>query len=212
MNRDISNGSNVQKRAGAPVSHDYLGFTLVELIVVITILAILATIGFLALSGYSQDAKDSAIKANVRSLQTAISSEAAITNNSPRHYVVHDTDYALSGAFAYVDGASVALTGGDVGSAPADSNYTAGKPDFKKLKLNPDKFRISASGLPGGTMGVLARATGFGADSAEASYDADSLMAAGADFMTAGANGKKRVTSYVQTAGVSPATRLASVV
>ncbi len=86
-------------------------FTLVELIVVITILAILATIGFLALSGYSQDAKDSAIKANVRSLQTAISSEAAITNNSPRHYVVHDTDYALSGAFVYVDGNQTALTG-----------------------------------------------------------------------------------------------------
>ncbi|MFZ3232252.1 MAG: prepilin-type N-terminal cleavage/methylation domain-containing protein [Patescibacteria group bacterium] len=89
----------------------FRGFTLVELIVVITILAILATIGFLALSGYSQDAKDSAIKANVRSLQTAISAESAITNNSPRYYVIHDTDYALSGAFAYVDGASVALTG-----------------------------------------------------------------------------------------------------
>ncbi len=67
------------------------GFTLVELIVVITILAILATIGFLAFSGYSQDAKDSAVKANVRSLHTAISSESAISNNSPRYYVVHDT-------------------------------------------------------------------------------------------------------------------------
>lgn len=89
----------------------YRGFTLVELIVVVTILAILATIGFLALSGYSQDAKDSAIKANVRSVQTAISSEAALTNQSPRYYVVHDTDYALSGAFVYVDGSPVTLTG-----------------------------------------------------------------------------------------------------
>ena len=79
-----------------PKKRKISGFTLVELIVVITILAILATIGFLALSGYSQDAKDSAIKANVRSLQTAISSEAAITNQSPRYYVVHDADYALS--------------------------------------------------------------------------------------------------------------------
>ena len=69
----------------------WMAFTLVELIVVITILAILATIGFLALSGYSQDAKDSAVKANVRSVQTAIAAEAAITNNSPRYYVIHDS-------------------------------------------------------------------------------------------------------------------------
>lgn len=72
------------------------GFSLAELIVVVTILAILATVGFLALSGYSQDAKDSALKANVRSVQTAISSESAITNNSPRYYVVHDTGASLS--------------------------------------------------------------------------------------------------------------------
>lgn len=86
------------------------GFTLVELIVVITILAILATIGFLALSGYTQDARDSALKANVRSVQTAISSESAVSGNSPRYYVVHDTGAALSGAFVYVDGNQVALT------------------------------------------------------------------------------------------------------
>lgn len=67
------------------------GFTLAELIVVITVLAILATVGFLALSGYSQDAKDSAAKANVRSISTALSSESALTGNSPRYYVVHDT-------------------------------------------------------------------------------------------------------------------------
>lgn len=74
----------------------YAGFTLVELIVVIAILAILATIGFLALSGYAQDARDAAVKTNVRSVQTSIVSESALTNNSPRYYVVHDPDYALS--------------------------------------------------------------------------------------------------------------------
>lgn len=67
------------------------GFTLAELIVVIAVLAILATVGLLSLSGYSQDAKDSAIKANVRSVQTAIVSESALTGNSPRFYVVHDS-------------------------------------------------------------------------------------------------------------------------
>lgn len=55
------------------------GFTLVELIVVITILAILATIGFLTLSGYSSDAKSATVAANLRSVMTAISSESAIT-------------------------------------------------------------------------------------------------------------------------------------
>lgn len=72
------------------------GFTLAELIVVVTVLAILATVGFLALSGYSQDAKDSATKANVRSVQTAIASESAVSSNSPRYYIVHDSGAALS--------------------------------------------------------------------------------------------------------------------
>lgn len=101
-------------RKGAP---KFRGFTLVELIVVITILAILATIGFLALSGYSSDAKDAAIKANVRSVMTAISSESAITGNSPRYYVVHDENAALTGAFVYVDGIQTYLTGGNYGVA-----------------------------------------------------------------------------------------------
>ena len=74
------------------------GFTLAELIVVITILAILATVGFLALSGYSRDAKESAVKTNVRSVYSAIVGESAVTGNSPRYYVVHDPDWALSGA------------------------------------------------------------------------------------------------------------------
>lgn len=91
----------------------FAGFTLAELVVVITVLAILATIGFLALSGYSQDAKDSVVAANVRSLQTAISSESVITNNSPRYYVIHNSGASLSGAFAYVDGNPTTLTGGD---------------------------------------------------------------------------------------------------
>ncbi|MDQ1344382.1 MAG: Type secretion system protein [Patescibacteria group bacterium] len=86
------------------------GFTLAELIVVVSILAVLATIGFLALSGYSGDARDATVKANVRSVATAISSESAATGNSPRYYIVHDPAYALSGAFAYVDGNPAALT------------------------------------------------------------------------------------------------------
>ncbi|MFZ3233685.1 MAG: hypothetical protein WA194_09485 [Patescibacteria group bacterium] len=36
-------------------------------------------------------------------------------------------------------------------------------------------------------------------------------MAAGADFTTVGPTGRKRMVSYAQTAGISPATKLASV-
>ena len=175
------------------------GFTLVELVVVITVLAVLATIGFLALSGYSQDAKDSAAKANVRSLQTAISSESAVSGNSPRYYVVHDPDYALSGAMVYVDGAGIPLTGGNVGQAPADSNYTAGKPDYAKLKLNPDKFRISEfSGI---------RAFG----SVFAAYDPQSAFVGAVDMSRTESNGKKRSGSYFQVGAISLSTKTASV-
>ena len=74
------------------------GFTLAELIVVVTILAILATVGFLALSGYSEDAKDARSKTNVRSVYSAINAESALSGNSPRYYVIHDSNWALSGA------------------------------------------------------------------------------------------------------------------
>lgn len=83
-----------------------LGFTLAELIVVITILAILSTIGFLALSGYRNDAKDAVIQANIRSIYTAINAEAASTSTSARCFIVHSSEYTLTG------GAVVALDSG----------------------------------------------------------------------------------------------------
>lgn len=158
-----------------------------------TILAILATVGFLALSGYSQDAKDSATKANVRSVQTAIASESAISNNSPRYYIVHDTGAALSGAFVYVDGNQTALTGGDW-NAP-NTNYSAGNPDYVKLKLNAEKFK-TASANP---------FTAF------AAYDPKYLVVGAMDATLSSASGKKRSTSYFQVAGISPATGAVSV-
>lgn len=123
--------------------HTRIGaFTLGELIVVITILAVLATIGFLALSGYSQDAKNSVVATNVRSLYSAITAESALTGNSPRYYVIHDSGASLSGGIVFIDGNSNSLTGGDW-NAP-NTNYSAGNPDYVKLKINKDKFKISA--------------------------------------------------------------------
>ena len=120
------------------------GFTLVELIVVITILAILATVGFLSLSGYSDDARSATVKANVRTVYSAILTESTTTGNSPRYYVSHDATAALSGAFVFVDGKQVALTGGDLGVG--DSNYTAGNPRWDRLRMNGEKFKLAFTG------------------------------------------------------------------
>lgn len=183
------------------------GFTLVELIVVITILAILATIGFLALSGYSQDAKEASIKANVRSVMTAISSESAITNNSPRYYVSHDSSATLTGgAFAYVDGVSVTMTGGDWNVA--GTNYSAGNPDWTKLKLNPDKFRLSSVGTF-----VASAFSNLGSERTSAAYDAKAISIGALDAaLVQGANGRARSASFFQVTGIAPVTGAVSIV
>lgn len=54
------------------------GFTLVELIVVITILAILATVGFVSMAGYSQDARNATKEHDVAAIGRVISNESAI--------------------------------------------------------------------------------------------------------------------------------------
>ncbi|MDD2870983.1 MAG: prepilin-type N-terminal cleavage/methylation domain-containing protein, partial [Candidatus Gracilibacteria bacterium] len=48
------------------------GFTLVELIVVITILAILGTIAFISLQGYSTQARDSSRISDISSIKTSL--------------------------------------------------------------------------------------------------------------------------------------------
>ncbi len=48
------------------------GFTLVELIVVITILAILGTIGFISIQGYSSSARDSTRISNLTNLRKGL--------------------------------------------------------------------------------------------------------------------------------------------
>ncbi len=171
------------------------GFTLAELIVVITILAILAVIGFIALSGYSQDAKDSAIKANVRSVYSAITAESALTGNSPRYYIVHDftsTGASLSGAIVYFDGnVPTTLSGGNWNDA--NTNYSAGNPDYVKLKLNKEKFRVSELSVPYWPTVLAASNTG----ATNTSY-----LIVGAADATITTGGKTRTASYVQVAGI----------
>lgn len=170
-------------------------FTLAELIVMIAVLAVLATVGFLSLSGYSQDARETTNKANVRTVYSAISSESALADNSPRYYVVHDSNAALTGAHVYVDGNQMTLTGGDWNQA--GTNYSAGNPDYAKLKLNPDKFKISSV---------------FSKYLALAAYDPKTVSVGAVDYSpSSSASGKKRVSSYFQVAGISPSTNAVAV-
>ena len=140
----------------------FSAFTLVELIVVITILAVLATVGFLSLSGFTDDARSATAKANVRTVYSAILTESTTSGNSPRFYIDHDPAAALSGAVAFVDGNPVVLTGGQWGSG--GTNYSAGNPRWDRLRMNGEKFKM-AFAVPG--------VAGFGgfADGAGAAYD-----------------------------------------
>ena len=91
---DVS--SSVAKALRSTGRRKLAAFTLAELVVVVTVLAILTAIGFVALSGYVQDSKTTALASNVRSVYSAISAESARTSVSPRYYVVHDSLVALS--------------------------------------------------------------------------------------------------------------------
>ncbi len=77
-------------------------FTLVELIVVITILAILGTIAFISLQGYSQEARNSKVTSDIRNLVTAIETDAARNGTQPDTLVINDplTANEVSGDFA----------------------------------------------------------------------------------------------------------------
>lgn len=137
---------------------------------------------------------------------TAISSESAITNNSPRYYVVHDTGASLTGGtVAYVDNSPVVLTGGDWNVS--GTNYSAGNPDWAKLKLNPDKFRTSYRPPMGGFLSL-----GSLLPDSFAAYDSKSLSVGAIDAALAPtANGRARSASFFQVAGTTPATGTVSV-
>ena len=57
------------------------GFTLIELLVVVAIIGILAAVGVVSFSGYSDSAKISAAKSNYNSIFKFISSEVTKCNN-----------------------------------------------------------------------------------------------------------------------------------
>lgn len=110
-------------------------FTLVELIVVITILAILGTIAFISLQGYSGEAKNSKVTADLRNIASAI--ETASTRNS---IVLFDV---VSGTRVQNQ---VAWTFGNVNSNTGATltlwtNYRVGNVNFSAIGQNGEDFK-----------------------------------------------------------------------
>lgn len=142
----------------------------------------------------------------MRTVYTVISSESAVTGNSPRYYVVHDASAALTGsAVAYVDGSPVVLTGGDWNVS--GTNYSAGNPDWAKLKLDPEKFGLSYRAPMGGFLSLASLLP-----EAFAAYDPKSISVGAMDaVLVPTASGRNRSASFFQVAGTAPATGLVAV-
>jgi len=137
-------------------------FTLVELIVVITILAILGTIAFISLQGYSADARNSKRTSDIGNIQSAISLKQ-VEGVPLLSFVVNDTA-------SNVDGLKLA------GSGSYDSTkYAAGTPSYTVLNvvekdfLDPksDKaYRVGVTDERGGVFQVAATMEQDGTDTA----------------------------------------------
>ncbi|MFZ3232295.1 MAG: prepilin-type N-terminal cleavage/methylation domain-containing protein [Patescibacteria group bacterium] len=91
-------------RSARPLTRTPLGFTLAELIVVVTVLAILATIGFVALSGHISSARDSARATEIGQISRSVELSAVQNGKYPM-------PVAAEGA------ALVSFTGGVSGNA-----------------------------------------------------------------------------------------------
>jgi type II secretory pathway pseudopilin PulG len=106
----------------------------VELIVVITILAVLATVAFISLTGYSQDAKNSKVASDIRSLVSAIEAGSAKGDFTIKEIVTaHDPDYAVTTENAN----SGAIILDDIDNT---DSYRVGEVDFPTIKQNGDDF------------------------------------------------------------------------
>lgn len=128
-------------------------FTLVELIVVITILAVLGTIAFVSLQGYSRDAKNSKVTADIRTVVSGV--ETALTDGTTnmKNVVTQSATIITKKGTANVGSTNtnlLKLTTGTAGSGAFDianastGEYNVGTINFAAIKQNGDDFLDSA--------------------------------------------------------------------
>lgn len=125
-------------------------FTLVELIVVITILAILGTIAFISLQGYSQDAKNSKVTSDLRTIVSAV--ETGITKGTFTLATAIDTTNTIDSTATYT-GSSYDLASGtasyrdssdswaQVADLTASGTYNVWMIDFAAIGQNGTDFK-----------------------------------------------------------------------
>lgn len=120
--------------------NDSEGFTIVELLVVISILAILTTIGIVQYHGINSKARDSARRADLYEIATALE-----VNKIPDGYISLQTNQFSSFQWADPGGNSYCIASGN----PADPE--AALPWGNSC---PSGFTIVAPGVPAGTFTI----------------------------------------------------------
>lgn len=147
---------NIQKIQAS--AKNVKGFTLVELIVVITILVILGTIAFLNLGGFSSSARDSQRTSDLNQISTQIMTLQAKNGTS--------FTAMASGTTANT------MTGGNLAGTGivnlATTNYVGGDANYTVLGIDPakmsdptsngtTKYKLGATTLVGGAYEVAAK-------------------------------------------------------
>ena len=144
------------------------GFTLVELIVVITILVILGTIAFINLGGQSASARDSKRTSDVRNLVSQVN----IKQTSGVSFV----DMINSGSTYQISSGARVLGGTGLTLSDWQTKYNVGTPNYVALGVSGDNFKdpsnskqdyvMGATSLVGGAYQIAASLEGENAKTA----------------------------------------------
>ena len=123
------------------------GFTIVELMIVVAVMAILATVGFFTYTNVQKQARDSVRRSELKGIATALQTYAAAENDNvyPTNVTPSEAEPVLGGPLA------------DYGNVPNDPDYVYVSSDGTMFGLcvgleNGALFSITSSNL-GGTEG-----------------------------------------------------------